>query len=131
MLRSGGRVGREGTLTGALALAKVRWPARPAAKRIGFGLVTPVGYSWPTMPKESRKQHRRSFLKAVSTASAGVVFAGSAPAVLAADTPAIGPVPKRKFGWPARPAAKRIGFGLVTPVGYSWPTMPKESHGSH
>ena len=34
----------------------------------------------------------------VSTASAGVVLAGHAPAVLAADTPSIGPVPKRKFG---------------------------------
>jgi aryl-alcohol dehydrogenase-like predicted oxidoreductase len=50
------------------------------------------------MPNEPQKQPRRSFLKALSTASAGVVFAGNAPAVLAADTPAIGPVPKRKFG---------------------------------
>ena len=50
------------------------------------------------MPNAAPKQHRRSFLKALGTASAGVVFAGNAPAVLAADTPAIGPVPKRKFG---------------------------------
>ena len=50
------------------------------------------------MPKKPQEQHRRSFLKALSTAGAGVVFAGNAPAVLAADTPAIGPVPKRKFG---------------------------------
>jgi uncharacterized protein len=50
------------------------------------------------MPKKPHQQHRRSFLKALGTASAGVVFAGNAPAVLAADTPAIGPVPKRKFG---------------------------------
>ena len=50
------------------------------------------------MPIEFRPQHRRSFLKTVSTASAGVVFAGKAPAILAADTPTIGPVPKRKFG---------------------------------
>jgi uncharacterized protein len=50
------------------------------------------------MPKANQKQHRRGFLKALGTASAGVVFAGNAPAVLAADTPAIGPVPKRKFG---------------------------------
>lgn len=50
------------------------------------------------MPNEPQKQHRRSFLKALSTASAGVVLAAKAPAVLAADTPAIGPVPKRKFG---------------------------------
>ena len=50
------------------------------------------------MPKELPKQHRRSFLKALSAASAGVVFAGNAPAVFGADTPSIGPVPKRKFG---------------------------------
>ena len=57
-----------------------------------------LGYSFLAMPNEPQKQPRRSFLKALSTASAGVVFAGNAPAVLAADTPAIGPVPKRKFG---------------------------------
>ena len=57
-----------------------------------------MGYSFPTMPNKFQKQPRRSFLKALSTASAGVVFASNAPAVLAADIPAIGPVPKRKFG---------------------------------
>ena len=50
------------------------------------------------MANEPQRQHRRSFLKALSTAGAGVVIAGNAPAVLAADAPAIGPVPKRKFG---------------------------------
>ena len=50
------------------------------------------------MPAEHHPQHRRSFLKALGTASAGVVLAGNAPAVLAATTPTIGPVPKRKFG---------------------------------
>ena len=50
------------------------------------------------MLEEPTKQHRRSFLKALSTVGAGVVFAGHAPAVLAADSPALGPVPKRKFG---------------------------------
>ena len=50
------------------------------------------------MLNNSHQQHRRSFLKALGTASAGMVFAGNAPAVLADDTPAIGPVPKRKFG---------------------------------
>ena len=50
------------------------------------------------MRNEPPKQHRRSFLKTVSTASAGLVLAAKTPAVLAADTPAIGPVPKRKFG---------------------------------
>src|ERR1019366_3717759 len=58
------------------------------------------------MPNEPLRQHRRSFLKALSTASAGVVIAGNAPAVLAADAPASGPVPKRKFG---RHAAIDIG----------------------
>ncbi|HOX58906.1 MAG TPA: aldo/keto reductase [Candidatus Paceibacterota bacterium] len=43
-------------------------------------------------------QRRRKFLKTVSAASAGAVFAGNAPATLAAAAPAIGPVPKRKFG---------------------------------
>jgi hypothetical protein len=57
-----------------------------------------LGYGFPTMPKEFQKQHRRSFLRTVSAASAGLVFGGSAPAVLAANTPNIGPVPKRKFG---------------------------------
>ena len=50
------------------------------------------------MPKEPQKQHRRSFLRALSTAGAGLVITGKAPAVLAAHTPAGGPVPKRKFG---------------------------------
>ncbi len=50
------------------------------------------------MPIEPQRQPRRSFLKALSTAGAAVVIAGNAPAVLAADAPAIGPVPKRKFG---------------------------------
>jgi uncharacterized protein len=50
------------------------------------------------MQTDSRKQPRRTFLKALSTASAGMVLAGKAPAVLGADTADIGPVPKRKFG---------------------------------
>ncbi len=50
------------------------------------------------MPKAFPQQHRRSFLRTVGAASAGVVLAGNAPAVLAADIPSIGPVPKRKFG---------------------------------
>ena len=50
------------------------------------------------MPNKPQQQHRRSFLKALGAAGAGMVFAGNAPAVLAADAPAIGPVPKRKFG---------------------------------
>ncbi len=50
------------------------------------------------MPNDFQKQPRRGFLKTVSAASAGVVLAGNAPAVLAAYTPTIGPVPKRKFG---------------------------------
>jgi aryl-alcohol dehydrogenase-like predicted oxidoreductase len=50
------------------------------------------------MPNEPQRQHRRSFLKALSTAGAGVVIAGNTPAVLAADAPASGPIPKRKFG---------------------------------
>ena len=57
-----------------------------------------MGYGWLTMPIEPQKHPRRSFLKALSTASAAVVIAGNAPAVLAADTPSHGPVPKRKFG---------------------------------
>ncbi len=50
------------------------------------------------MPNKPQQQHRRSFLKAMGSAGAGVVFAGNAPAMLAADSPTIGPVPKRKFG---------------------------------
>jgi aryl-alcohol dehydrogenase-like predicted oxidoreductase len=62
------------------------------------GQATILGYSLLVMPNEPQRQHRRTFLKALSTMSAGVVFAGKAPGVLAAETPAIGPVPKRKFG---------------------------------
>jgi uncharacterized protein len=50
------------------------------------------------MANQLRKQHRRSFLGTLSAAGAGLVFTGKAPAVLAADTAATGPVPKRKFG---------------------------------
>jgi aryl-alcohol dehydrogenase-like predicted oxidoreductase len=50
------------------------------------------------MRTQLHQQHRRDFLKTLSAVGAGVAFAGSAPGVLAADTPAIGPVPKRKFG---------------------------------
>ena len=50
------------------------------------------------MPARPYRQHRRTFLKALGTAGAGAVLAGNAPAVLGAATPAIGPVPKRKFG---------------------------------
>ena len=50
------------------------------------------------MSRRPYTQHRRSFLKTLGAASAGAVFAGNACPVAAADTPAIGPVPKRKFG---------------------------------
>ena len=50
------------------------------------------------MSNEPIQQHRRNFLKALSTASAALVIAGNAPAVFGAQTPAIGPVQKRKFG---------------------------------
>jgi len=51
--------------------------------------MTPIGF---------HKQHRRSFLKTVGAASAGVVVAAHAPSVLGADIKDIGPVPRRKFG---------------------------------
>ena len=50
------------------------------------------------MQPEPHLQRRRRFLKALGTAGAGVVLAGNAPAALAADKAAVGPVPKRKFG---------------------------------
>ena len=50
------------------------------------------------MSKRPNRQHRRSFLKTLAAAGAGAVFAGKASPVPAADTPAFGPVPKRKFG---------------------------------
>lgn len=50
------------------------------------------------MTKANSKQHRRTFIKSLGAASAGVVFAANAPAILAADTPSVGPVPKRPFG---------------------------------
>jgi uncharacterized protein len=48
------------------------------------------------MANQSFTYHRRSFLKALGTA--GAVIAARAPAILAADTPTVGPVPRRKFG---------------------------------
>jgi predicted aldo/keto reductase-like oxidoreductase len=50
------------------------------------------------MPKRPDRQHRRRFLKTLTAAGAGAVFAENASPVAAADTPALGPVPKRKFG---------------------------------
>ena len=50
------------------------------------------------MSNERTQQPRRSFLKALSAASAAWVLAGNAPAVFGAETPALRPVPKRKFG---------------------------------
>jgi aryl-alcohol dehydrogenase-like predicted oxidoreductase len=50
------------------------------------------------MRKKPQPQRRRTFLKSLSAASAGVVLAGHTPAALTANTPAIGPVPQRKFG---------------------------------
>ena len=44
------------------------------------------------------KQPRRGFLKTLAAAGAGTVFAGNASPAAAAETPAFGPVPKRKFG---------------------------------
>jgi len=44
------------------------------------------------------KQPRRRFLKALSAVGAGVVVASHAPAIVAAAGPAIGLVPKRRFG---------------------------------
>ena len=43
-------------------------------------------------------QPRRAFLKTLGAASAGAVFVGNASPVAAAETPALGPVPRRKFG---------------------------------
>ena len=50
------------------------------------------------MSKRPNRQPRRCFLKTLTAAGAGAVFAGNASSVAAADTPAFGPVPKRKFG---------------------------------
>ncbi len=72
-----------------------------------------LDYSGFTMPKKFQKQHRRTFLKALSTASAGVVLTGRTPAVLAADAPAIGPVPKRKLGRHAEMVSS-LGLGGAT-----------------
>jgi aryl-alcohol dehydrogenase-like predicted oxidoreductase len=50
------------------------------------------------MSNEPGRQPRRSFLKTLSATGVGLILTGNPPAVLAADTPAAGPVPKRKFG---------------------------------
>jgi aryl-alcohol dehydrogenase-like predicted oxidoreductase len=50
------------------------------------------------MSKQPNAQPRRAFLKTLGAAGAGAVFVGNAATVAAADTPAVGPVPKRKFG---------------------------------
>lgn len=50
------------------------------------------------MPARSCRQRRRTFLKALGTAGAGVALAVNTPAILSAASPGIGPVPKRKFG---------------------------------
>lgn len=70
----------------------------PVSERIGIGRAAAADYSWPTMQNALHKQPRRRFLKALSAAGAGVVVAGHAPPILAAAGPAMGPVPKRKFG---------------------------------
>ena len=72
-----------------------------ASPEIHFGCVTLVDYSWPiakSMSRRHNRQHRRGFLKTLAAAGAGAVFAGNASPVAAAETPALGPVPKRKFG---------------------------------
>jgi aryl-alcohol dehydrogenase-like predicted oxidoreductase len=50
------------------------------------------------MAKQSDRQPRRAFLKTLGTVGAGVIFVGNAAPASAAETPALGPVPKRKFG---------------------------------
>ena len=50
------------------------------------------------MSKRPNPQPRRFFLKTLGAAGAGAVFVGNASTVAAADTPALGSVPKRKFG---------------------------------
>ncbi len=50
------------------------------------------------MFKQHDMQPRRTFLKTLGAASAGAVFVGNAGPLTAAETPVIGPVPKRKFG---------------------------------
>jgi aryl-alcohol dehydrogenase-like predicted oxidoreductase len=50
------------------------------------------------MSMQPNKQHRRGFLKTLAGVGAGAVFTGNAPPVAAAETPAFGPVPKRKLG---------------------------------
>jgi uncharacterized protein len=49
------------------------------------------------MCQPSKQQPRRTFLKTLGAIGAGAVFVGKA-APAAADTPVIGPIPKRKFG---------------------------------
>ena len=50
------------------------------------------------MSKRPNRQHRRGFLKTLAAVGAGAVFTGNASPAAAAETPALGPVPKRKFG---------------------------------
>jgi aryl-alcohol dehydrogenase-like predicted oxidoreductase len=50
------------------------------------------------MSNQFNPQPRRAFLKTLGAAGAGAVFVGHTAPTAAADTPAIGPVPKRKFG---------------------------------
>jgi len=50
------------------------------------------------MSQQPNRQHRRGFLKTLAAAGAGAVLVRNASPLAAAETPALGPVPKRKFG---------------------------------
>jgi len=50
------------------------------------------------MPTQPNALPRRAFLKTLGAAGAGAVIAGNPTRMPAADAPAAGPVPKRKFG---------------------------------
>jgi aryl-alcohol dehydrogenase-like predicted oxidoreductase len=50
------------------------------------------------MSKQTERQPRRVFLKTLGVSSAGVMVMGNTASVPAANTPALGTVPKRQFG---------------------------------
>lgn len=50
------------------------------------------------MSKQPDRQPRRTFLKSLGVAGAGVMFVGNTAPTAAADSAALGPVSKRKFG---------------------------------
>ncbi len=77
---------------------KKRYLGSNQAPRIRFGRGTFVVYDGSTAQSMSNQPHaqpRRAFLKTLGAAGAGAVFVGR---VVAAETPAMGPVPKRQFG---------------------------------